>query len=513
MSAPEAATAAEIAAIRRRYLLMAVSAAGVDIAFNLVFVAMAGAWSFATRSVGVSLVLLVGVNYLVASRLFAPIATYLEGKSRFENAERRLTQLPLRTGQAVAILEFLVTLFRLGSTYFLTDPALTGVPLPALEQVITLCIVLPVFFFTYTYFVISDYLTRLCFFIYRHDGRTLSLFFGRYSFKLVIALTVISIVPLAAIVVALFSYEGERLRVEITTVVGIASIGVLISAYSVTRSLLGPIRTLSKAMVRVAAGDLSERVPVTSNDEVGELTGRFNTMVEGLRERERIRETFGRYVDESVAATILEREGAGVLAGEMREATILFTDIAGFTTIAEYLTPEELVSALNDYLETVLEPIRRHGGVVNTFIGDGLFASFNMPLACPDHPCAAVRAAIDIQRAVGSRTFGDMGSGLGGDLGVAFATRIGISTGQVIGGSVGAGQRVAFTLLGDTVNLAARLEQLNKEYGTRILVSESTREACGDQFVFQPLGSVAVRGRSDADALFSVDPNGQETPE
>ena len=164
-----------------------------------------------------------------------------------------------------------------------------------------------------------------------------------------------------------------------------------------------------------------------------------------------------------MASTILRRQGEGTLAGETGEATILFTDIAGFTTIAEYLAPHELVAALNDYLETVLAPIRAHGGVVNTFIGDGLFASFNMPLACEGHAAAAVRAAIDIQRAVGSRTFGDQG--------VALATRIGISTGNVIGGSVGAGQRLSFTLLGDTVNLAARLEELNKQYGTRILVS------------------------------------------
>ena len=277
--------------------------------------------------------------------------------------------------------------------------------------------------------------------------------------------------------------------------------GVAISAYFITRSLLRPIRILSDAMGKVAEGDLSQRVPVTSNDEVGELTGQFNNMVEGLRERERFRETFGRYVDESVAATILKREGEGVLAGETREATILFTDIAGFTTIAEHLAPDALVAALNEYLETVLEPIRAHGGVVNTFIGDGLFASFNMPLACESHACAAVRAAIEIQRAVGGRTFGDMGA--------AFATRIGISTGHVIGGSVGAGRRLTFTLLGDTVNLAARLEQLNKDYGTRILVSNSTREACGDQFVFRDLGSVAVRGRSDAAIVFSVDPHGQ----
>jgi class 3 adenylate cyclase len=495
------ATPAEIAAIRRRYLLMTVSAAGVDIAFNLIFVAMNSAWSFAPRSVGISLVLLLGVNYLVASRLFAPIQLYLEGKSSFEEAQRRITQLPLLTARAVAILELLVTLSRLGSTYFLTDPSLTSVPRPALAQVITLSVVLPAFFFTYTYFVISDYLTRLCAFIFRHDGRTLALFFGSYTVKLIVALVVISIAPLAAIVVALFAYEGDRLKVEVTTVVGIALVAMAISGYFITSSLLGPIRNLSRAMGRVAAGDLSQSVVVTSNDEVGELTAQFNSMVGGLRERERFRETFGRYVDESVAATILSREGEGVLAGETREATVLFTDIAGFTTIAEYLAPDELVAALNEYLETVLEPIRAHGGVVNTFIGDGLFASFNMPLACENHACAAVRAAIDIQRAIGGRTFGHMG--------VALDTRIGISTGRVIGGSIGAGRRLTFTLLGDTVNLAARLEQLNKDYSTRILVSASTREACGDQFVFQGLGSVAVRGRSDAAAVFSVDPHGQ----
>ena len=491
----------EIAAIRRRYLLMTVSAAGVDIAFNLVFVALQGAWAFAPRSVGISLVLLLGVNWFVATRLFAPIQRYLDGTATFEQAQRRLTQLPLRTAQVVGVLSLLVTLLRLGSTYFLTDPAMTGVPRPSLAQVITLSVVLPVFFFTYAYFVISDYLTRLCAFIFRHDGRNLTLYFGSYTAKLIVALLVVSIAPLASIIVALYSYEGDRLKVEVTTVVGITLIAVAISTYFIGSSLLGPIRNLSQAMDRVAAGDLNERVPVTSNDEIGELTGQFNTMVEGLRERERFRETFGRYVDENVAATILQREGEGVLAGEMREATILFTDIAGFTTITEYLAPHELVAALNDYLETVLEPIRANGGVVNTFIGDGLFASFNMPLACENHACAAVRAAIDIQRAVGSRTFGDMG--------LALPTRIGISTGQVIGGSVGASRRLTFTLLGDTVNLAARLEQLNKDYSTRILVSKTTREACGDQFVFTDLGSVAVRGRSDAAIVFSVDHLGQ----
>ena len=491
----------DISMLRRRYLLMATSALPVDIAFTLVFIVMTGAWSFAPRSLGAAIILLGGVNYLLARRLFAPIERYLKGEATFEDIQRRLTQLPILTAQRVGVLMLVLTVFRLTATYVFTDPGMTGVPQPTIAQVISLCIIFPVFFFTYTYFVISDYLAGLCTFIFHRFGRNLGLFFGSYNVKLIVALLVISIAPIAAIIVALFSHEGDRLKFEVANVVVVTIMAVAISAYFITRSLLGPIRNLSQAMGKVAQGDLSERVPVTSNDEVGELTGQFNNMVEGLRERERFRETFGRYVDESVAATILKREGEGVLAGETREATVLFTDIAGFTTIAEHLAPDALVAALNEYLETVLEPIRAHGGVVNTFIGDGLFASFNMPLACESHACAAVRAAIEIQRAVGGRTFGDMAA--------SFATRIGISTGHVIGGSVGAGRRLTFTLLGDTVNLAARLEQLNKDYGTRILVSNSTREACGDQFVFRDLGSVAVRGRSDAAIVFSVDPHGQ----
>jgi class 3 adenylate cyclase len=463
---------------------------------------MAGSWSNLWRTAGIGCALLLGANWLISRWLFEPIRRYLEGSIPFEAIQRRLTQLPLRTAQAVAVLAFAATITRLSLPWWIEAANVSALQKSAAADYVTTCAVLTVFYFTYTYFVVSDYLATLCDFIFRHQGRNLELFFGSYALKLLVALLVISVTPLAAIVVDLLCYSGERQQAEILVDVGAAVVGVAISAYFISRSLLRPMQNLSQAMTAVAGGDLAVRVPVTSNDEVGKVTGQFNAMVEGLRERERIRETFGRYVDESVAATILRRQGEGALSGETGEATILFTDIAGFTTIAEQLAPHALVTALNDYLETVLAPIRAHGGVVNTFIGDGLFASFNMPLACEGHAAAAVRAAVDIQRAVGGRTFGVEG--------VAFATRIGISTGSVIGGSVGAGQRMSFTLLGDTVNLAARLEELNKEHGTRILASESTRDACNGQFTFTALGTVAVRGRSDAVALFSIDHNHQE---
>jgi len=500
MSMLDPATPAAIAAIRRRYLLMATSIFLLDLPITVIFTSVVGSWFNLWRTAGIGVALLLGVNWLLARWLFEPVRHYLEGRASFESIERRLTQLPLLTARGVAVLAFLVSAFRLSTPFWIDSPILLAAK-PTIADFVTTCIVLTVFYFTYTYFVVSDYLMGLCGFIFRHYGRNLSLFFGSYTLKLVVASLAISLVPLTAIVVDLFSYDGERLQGEILVDVSAALLGVAISAFFIGRSLLRPFGTLLRAMTEVSGGKLDIQVPVTSNDEVGELTGQFNRMVEVLREREQLRETFGRYVDESVATTILRRQGEGTLAGETGEATILFTDIAGFTTIAEYLAPQELVAALNDYLETVLEPIRAHGGVVNTFIGDGLFASFNMPLACEGHAASAVRAAIDIQRAVANRTFGDIG--------VAFATRIGISTGNVIGGSVGAGQRLAFTLLGDTVNLAARLEELNKQHATRILVSESTREACGDHFIFAGLGSVSVRGRTDAVGIFSIDPNGQ----
>ena len=494
------ATAGEIAGIRRRYLWMATSVFFLDLSITLIFTSVSGSWANFWRSGGIGVVFLLAGNWLVARWLFEPIRRYLEGGLAFEQIERRLTQLPLLTAQCVAGLSLVAITIRT-STPWWVDPGPLALLKPTIADFIAVVVVLSVVYFTYTYFVVSDYLAKLCAFIFRHQGRNLGLFFGSYTAKLVVALLVISIGPLAAIVVDLFSYDGERLQSEILVDVSAAAIGVAMSAYFIGRSLLRPLRVLSRAMSKVADGDFTLRVPVTSNDEVGEVTGQFNTMVEGLRERERIRETFGRYVDESVAATILQDQGGSVPASETREATILFTDIESFTSIAELLEPDRLIAALNEYLETVLEPIRAHGGVVNTFIGDGLFASFNMPLLCHDHACAAVRAAIDIQRAVASRTFGPDG--------VAFATRIGINTGKVIGGTVGAGQRMSFTLMGDAVNLAARLEQLNKDHGTRILVSESTREACGDRLVFRGLGSVPVRGRMESATVFAVDVNEQ----
>ena len=205
-----------------------------------------------------------------------------------------------------------------------------------------------------------------------------------------------------------------------------------------------------------------------------------------------------RFVPSEVAAQVKTSETrveAG--AGDVRETTIFFNDLQGFTTLSEGMTPVELISTLNEYFAAVTEPIIRHGGVINQYQGDAILATFNLPKVLDDHAASAVRAAIEIQQILASRTFG-------ADL--RLTTRVGINTGVVVGGLVGAQDRLGYTVHGDDVNLAARLEALNKEHGTRIIVSERTRELAGpDRFAFEALGTVTVRGRSKPVTIYRID--------
>ena len=176
--------------------------------------------------------------------------------------------------------------------------------------------------------------------------------------------------------------------------------------------------------------------------------------------------------------------------------TFLFTDIEGFTTISEALTPTELIATLNEYFAVVSTPIIEHGGVINQFQGDAILATFNLPDVLPDHAAQAVRAALAMQDALRDRHFAN---------GIVLRSRVGINSGEIVGGLVGSGDRLGYTVHGDDVNLAARLEQMNKDYGTRIIVSHRTYELAGPSgFPFKKLGTTNVRGRKAPVVIYTV---------
>jgi adenylate cyclase len=211
-----------------------------------------------------------------------------------------------------------------------------------------------------------------------------------------------------------------------------------------------------------------------------------------------------RFVSPEVAARITT--GARELRpgdGEVRVASVLFTDIERFSTISEKLTPEQLLSMLNAYFAAVSEAIDRHGGVITQYQGDAMLITFNTIKDDPDHAANAVRTALAIQDATRNRRFGD---------GLQLRTRCGINTGRIVAGAVGTPERLLYTVHGDEVNVAARLEQLNKSTGTTILATESTVQAVGAGFEFERVAEVTVRGRSQPTAVFTPRPRGAAAP-
>ena len=205
-----------------------------------------------------------------------------------------------------------------------------------------------------------------------------------------------------------------------------------------------------------------------------------------------------RFVPAEVASlTKTSDEGMHLGFGEPREATILFLDIEGFTTLSERLDPQQLVRTLNRFYAAVAEPLTRHDGVIVQFQGDAILATFNAPRLNPDHAANAVRAALEIQALLKTRTFGN---------GLALRARIGINTGVVIHGLIGTPDRLGYTVIGDEVNIASRLEALNKDYGSSIIVSGETRNRAGpEKFAFALLDEAMVRGRTTSTRIFKVE--------
>ncbi|OBF88743.1 cyclase [Mycobacterium sp. 852002-51152_SCH6134967] len=276
--------------------------------------------------------------------------------------------------------------------------------------------------------------------------------------------------------------------------IGCVAIGLYwpITVSGIVLPSLRPIRDLASGTERVAAGDYSQRLPVVQDDDLGALAASFNRMQTGLAERRRLQAAFGTYVDPALASRLLE-QGDDIFSGERREVTVMFVDIRDFTPFAEANPAEDVVARLNALFEIVVPAVVDAGGHVNKFLGDGALAVFGAPNDIADHADAAVSTAVLIQRLVVERFEGALRIG------------IGINTGTVIAGTIGGASKLEFTLIGDAVNVAARVEQLTKTTGDAILLTEQ----CVDALTSPPLGlrdcgSHALKGKSAAVQLFGL---------
>jgi adenylate cyclase len=284
--------------------------------------------------------------------------------------------------------------------------------------------------------------------------------------------------------------HGPALCVVIASALTLFSVAITL-APSFSPSLR-PIRDLAEGTERVAAGDYSRRLPVVQDDDLGALAASFNRMQAGLAERQRLQAAFGTYVDPVLAARLLE-QGDDVFTGERREVTVMFVDVRDFTPFAEANTAEDTVSRLNALFEIVVPAVVDAGGHVNKFLGDGALAVFGAPNDLVDHADAALSAAVRIHRLVAERFDGGLRIG------------IGINTGKVIAGTIGGGSKLEFTLIGDTVNVAARVEQLTKTTGDAVLLTQQTLDAStATACELIDRGVHALKGKSAAVRVFGL---------
>jgi adenylate cyclase len=279
----------------------------------------------------------------------------------------------------------------------------------------------------------------------------------------------------------------------------------LLLAWLVARGLTRPISRLQAGARAIQQGRLDEEVPVTSSDEIGDVTRTFNAMLAELREKERIKATFGQYVDPRVVAGLVTGSADRSTVGEKQTATLFFSDIAGFTPLAERLAPSTLVRLINAYFAAMSTCIRNRQGIIDKYIGDAIMAFWVPPFVEPSEQARlACLAALDQCEAL-DRFRSDIPDliGMRRDL-PTIDMRIGIATGEVVVGSVGSEHARSFTAMGDTVNFGARLEGVNKVYGTRILIDATTRAMAGDDIATREIDTVRVVGREEPVVIYEL---------
>ena len=295
-----------------------------------------------------------------------------------------------------------------------------------------------------------------------------------------------------AINAALASARNQALLITLLMV--LAGLG---GAVGLAALLSRPIFRLVQATGAIAAGNFNIALPVASRDELGALTDSFNRMARSLREKEMIKRAFTRYVAREVVEEILKDPENLVLSGERRQVTVLFCDVRGFTPMSERLAPEEVVLLLNDFYTLMIETTFKYDGTLDKFLGDAVMAVFGAPMAHPDHSARAIRTALAMQEGITGLNERRVRDGK-----EAISVGIGVSAGEAVAGTVGTEDRMEYTVIGDSVNLAARLES-NAKPG-QILISHRTYERVRDLVDARPLGRIRVKGKEEEVEVYEV---------
>lgn len=321
----------------------------------------------------------------------------------------------------------------------------------------------------------------------------------------------VSIVPLVFIHLTIYRFKDMQMLDEMTLLDQLNLLQETISLESIifviitiflsvllAYNLKRPVDEIIRVLGQVKKGNFEARATVYTNDELGFAGETLNAMTAGLKEREMIRSTFGRYVGDKIRDEILS--GEIPMDGEIKQATVLFADLRNFTPLVAVTPPKELIHLLNNYLNEMALCIRSNGGLILQFIGDEIEAVFGAPVDIPGPEKAAVKAALDMRKHLEILNRKHIEQGYS-----SLSHGIGIHTGRVLAANIGTRQRTAYSMIGDTVNLASRIQELNKVFKTDILISSKMFEKVKTGFEFTRMPETHVKGKKEPVTVYSVD--------
>jgi len=289
--------------------------------------------------------------------------------------------------------------------------------------------------------------------------------------------------------------SGLLLQILFITAVGFV-ISVTLSLV-VSKSVSAPLKEMETAMKEVEKGNLDVRIKVVSNDEIGAVGEGFGRMIKGLKESEAMKESFGKYISQEIRDEILS--GRIPLDGEMTRATMLFSDLRDFTPFVESTHPKQVVSIMNQYFSEMAEAIKRNNGLILQYVGDEIEAVFGAPVPYDDHPDMAANAALDMKKRLIHLNERLKTQGV-----APFRHGIGIHTGAVLAGIIGSKERSSYALVGDTVNLASRIQGLTKEFACDIMLSQTTHDLVAGTYNMEQLRAVKVKGKSEETMVYKL---------
>jgi adenylate cyclase len=273
----------------------------------------------------------------------------------------------------------------------------------------------------------------------------------------------------------------------------------LICAYFFSKRSSRSLAIIGESMKEISQGNISKHIDLESGDEFALVATGINSMLSDLQEREKMKTSFARYVSKHVLETIIKTGSSKKLAGERRKITILFTDIRQFTNLSEKMPPEHVVSILNEYFENMIDTIFKYQGTLDKFLGDGMMVEFGAPLEDSMQELHAVQAAIEMQQTLAALSARWRSAGK-----PELKMGVGIHTGYAVVGNIGSEKRLEYTAIGDTVNVASRLERATKGIDVNILISDATYLAVKDHFDCTEVGPLNLPGRSEGIRAFSV---------